>query len=160
MRQTYRVLAGLIALGVVVQAAAIAFGWFTALSDVDNGLVYADYYFLQALLRYRDTAVLLTEMRNEQVGLAKKLALQATKIEPVELGLAGIWIEGGKHVLMWQFGPRNTQELRTRLAGNVLVWYDGERTFRLEGDLPKERILELARQIPHEGVNRPRVSCE
>jgi hypothetical protein len=39
VRQTYRVLAGLIALGVVVQAAAIAFGWFTALSDVDNGLV-------------------------------------------------------------------------------------------------------------------------
>jgi hypothetical protein len=39
VRQTYRVLAGLIALGVVVQAAAIAFGWFTAISDVDNGLV-------------------------------------------------------------------------------------------------------------------------
>jgi hypothetical protein len=39
VRQTYRVLAGLIALGVVVQAAAIAFGWFAAISDVDNGLV-------------------------------------------------------------------------------------------------------------------------
>lgn len=39
MRQTYRVLAWLIALGVVVQAAAIALGWFTALHDVDNGLV-------------------------------------------------------------------------------------------------------------------------
>jgi hypothetical protein len=39
VRQTYRVVAGLIALGVVVQAAAIAFGWFTAISDLDNGLV-------------------------------------------------------------------------------------------------------------------------
>jgi hypothetical protein len=39
VRQTYRVLAGLIALGVVLQAAAIAFGWFTAIHDVDNGLV-------------------------------------------------------------------------------------------------------------------------
>jgi hypothetical protein len=39
VRQTYRVLAWLIALGVVVQAAAIALGWFTALHDVDNGLV-------------------------------------------------------------------------------------------------------------------------
>ena len=39
MRQTYRVLAWLIALGVVVQAAAIAFGWFTAINEVDNGLV-------------------------------------------------------------------------------------------------------------------------
>ena len=39
MKQTYRVLAGLIALGVVVQAAAIAFGWFEVLSDLENGPV-------------------------------------------------------------------------------------------------------------------------
>jgi hypothetical protein len=39
VKQTYRVLAGLIALGVLVQAGAIAAGWFTAIHDVDNGLV-------------------------------------------------------------------------------------------------------------------------
>jgi heme A synthase len=39
MRQTYRVVASLIALGVLVQAAAVAFGWFQVMSDVDNGLV-------------------------------------------------------------------------------------------------------------------------
>src|SRR3954447_14886083 len=39
MRAVYRVLAGLIAIGVVVQAMAIAVGWFTALKDVDDGLV-------------------------------------------------------------------------------------------------------------------------
>ena len=39
MKQTYRVVAGLIALGVLVQAGAIAAGWFTAIHDVDNGLV-------------------------------------------------------------------------------------------------------------------------
>ena len=39
MKQTYRVISGLIALGVLVQAGAIAAGWFTALHDVDNGLV-------------------------------------------------------------------------------------------------------------------------
>ena len=44
MKQTYRVLAGLIALGVVVQAAAIALGWFTAISDIDNGLVIDQNY--------------------------------------------------------------------------------------------------------------------
>lgn len=37
MRQAYRVLAGLIALGVVAQASFIALGWFTALHDVDEG---------------------------------------------------------------------------------------------------------------------------
>jgi hypothetical protein len=39
MKQAYRVLSGLIALGVLVQAGAIAAGWFTAIHDLDNGLV-------------------------------------------------------------------------------------------------------------------------
>jgi hypothetical protein len=39
MRAAYRILAGLISVGVVVQAMAIAVGWFIALKDVDDGLV-------------------------------------------------------------------------------------------------------------------------
>jgi uncharacterized MnhB-related membrane protein len=39
MRSAYRALAGLISLGVLVQAMAIALGWFTAIKDVDDGLV-------------------------------------------------------------------------------------------------------------------------
>jgi hypothetical protein len=39
VKQTYRVVSGLIALGVLVQAGAIAAGWFTAIHDVDDGLV-------------------------------------------------------------------------------------------------------------------------
>ena len=39
MKQTYRVLAGLIAIGVLVQAASVAFAWFDALSAVDAGTV-------------------------------------------------------------------------------------------------------------------------
>jgi hypothetical protein len=42
MRQTYRVVSNLIAIGVLLQAAAVAFGWFQVLSDVENGLVYSD----------------------------------------------------------------------------------------------------------------------
>jgi len=44
VRQTYRVVAGLIALGVLVQAAAIAFGWFDAIHDIDNGLIIDENY--------------------------------------------------------------------------------------------------------------------
>jgi heme A synthase len=40
VKQTYRVLAGLIALGVLVQAAAVALGWFQVISDVENGAVF------------------------------------------------------------------------------------------------------------------------
>jgi succinate dehydrogenase/fumarate reductase cytochrome b subunit len=40
MRTTYRVLAMLIALGVVVQAAVIAVAWFIVLDSLDDGAVY------------------------------------------------------------------------------------------------------------------------
>ena len=39
MRATYRVLAGLVAIGVVLQAMFIALGWFTVIKDLDDGLV-------------------------------------------------------------------------------------------------------------------------
>jgi hypothetical protein len=40
MRGTYRVLAGLIAIGVILQAMFIALGGFTVLKDVDGGAVF------------------------------------------------------------------------------------------------------------------------
>jgi len=44
MRQTYRVVASLIALGVLVQAAAVAFGWFDVLADTEEGRVFTGDY--------------------------------------------------------------------------------------------------------------------
>jgi heme A synthase len=40
VKQTYRVLAGLIALGVLVQAAAVALAWFQVISDLEGGAVF------------------------------------------------------------------------------------------------------------------------
>jgi hypothetical protein len=40
MRSVYRALAGLIAIGVIVQAMAIALAWFIVAKDVDGGLVF------------------------------------------------------------------------------------------------------------------------
>ncbi|MGH8970086.1 MAG: hypothetical protein ACRDV1_09085 [Actinomycetes bacterium] len=37
MRSTYRVLAGIIALGVVAQASFVALGWFLTLNEIDDG---------------------------------------------------------------------------------------------------------------------------
>jgi hypothetical protein len=39
MKSVYRALAGLIAIGVVVQAMSIALAWFTAIKDMDDGAV-------------------------------------------------------------------------------------------------------------------------
>lgn len=39
MKQTYRAIAGVIALGVLVQAASVAFGWFEVINELDSGVV-------------------------------------------------------------------------------------------------------------------------
>ncbi|CAA9378798.1 MAG: hypothetical protein AVDCRST_MAG21-1650 [uncultured Nocardioidaceae bacterium] len=44
MKSAYRILAYLVAAGVVVQAADIAFAWFTAFSDMDSGTVVDENY--------------------------------------------------------------------------------------------------------------------
>jgi len=44
MRGTYKVVAHLIALGVVLQASFIALGWFGTINEVDDGLVFDKAY--------------------------------------------------------------------------------------------------------------------
>ena len=67
-------------------------------------------------------------------------------VEPAGIGSNGLWIEGGKHVVIWQAGT-GTFQVTSRLAGNVLIWVEGDRTFRLEGDLNKDQMLQLARDM-------------
>jgi hypothetical protein len=44
MRSTYRVLAGLVALGVVAQASFIAGAWFGVIKDIDDGAILDENY--------------------------------------------------------------------------------------------------------------------
>jgi hypothetical protein len=62
------------------------------------------------------------------------------------VGDFALWIEGGEHVLRWNFHNRE-REIPTRLAGNVLLWLSGNTTYRLEGDLDKPQMRELALDI-------------
>lgn len=103
---------------------------------------YARPGLIATLLRVEDTPVLLAELAGDQVGIVKKLVPGTSRVEPAEIGDFGLYVTGGRHVLYWREG-----ELRPRLAGNVLIWLEGGRTYRLEGDLNKGRLLRLARDI-------------
>jgi len=108
---------------------------------------YAQPGLIATLLRYRGKPVLLAELQGDQMGIAKKLAGTATRVESAPIGSFGLWLEGGEHVLIWEAGPGEVRQIEPRLAGNVLIWAAGTRTFRLEGGLNKGQMLELARQI-------------
>jgi hypothetical protein len=108
---------------------------------------YAQPGLIATLLQYRGKAVLLAELQGDQTGIVKKLAGPGTRVEPAPIGSFGLWLEGGRHVLIWQPGAGEVRQIEPRLAGNVLIWAEGARTFRLEGDLNKGQMLELGRQI-------------
>jgi hypothetical protein len=110
---------------------------------------YAQPGLIATLIRYHDKPILLAELQGEQVGITKKLAGSGTHVEPAAIGSSGLWLSGGRHLLIWETGADSTGRIRPRLAGNVLIWSEGDRTFRLEGALDKGRMLKLGRQITH-----------
>ena len=115
------------------------------------GVVPSRYYaqpgVIATLVRFHGKRVLLAELQGDQTWVVKKLAGPETTVEPVDLGEFGLWLQGGAHVLMWQFGHGDVRQAQTRLAGNVLLWLRNGTTYRLEGALDKGRMLEIARQI-------------
>ena len=117
-----------------------------------NGFPPTRYYarpgVIATFLHSGTTPILLVELRGDQAAVGKKFVGPETRVEPAQIGQFGIWLAGGEHVLIWQFGDQPAHQIVTRLAGNVLIWVDRNRTYRLEGDLDKSQMLELARQIP------------
>ena len=108
---------------------------------------YAQPGMISTLIRVGRTPVLLSELKGDQMGLFKKFAAPATSVQPVDLGEFGLLIQGGPHVLMWQLNFGRIHQVKTRLAGNVVLWLDKGITYRLEGALDRSQMLALARQI-------------
>jgi hypothetical protein len=113
------------------------------LHGVDAKRFYSRPGLIATVFQYRGEPVLLAEFSGEQTSLTKKLASPDTHVEPAAIGDFGLWLTGGRHVITWNQGHVET----SRLAGNVLIWTVGNRTFRLEGDPGKEDMLQLARDI-------------
>jgi hypothetical protein len=122
-------------------------GFTLVLSGAHPRTFYARPGLLAALLQYGGKPVLLAELDGDQMGFAKKFADPGTRVDPAPIGSFGLWLSGGKHVLVWESPGRHANQVEPRLAGNVLIWTEGSRTFRLEGALDEGQMLRLGRQI-------------
>jgi hypothetical protein len=93
--------------------------------------------------------LLLTEFRgsiNEQ--FFQKFVGPGSTIERVHVGdRIGYWISGAPHevVVLDRSGEPIFDTIR--LAGNVLMWEDGELTLRLESELGKDEALRVAASV-------------
>ena len=86
--------------------------------------------------------LLLTEFRGE--AFVQKLIAPDARIEPVDVGDIGAWLDQ-PHVLLYRNRNGQFRQDTARLAGKTLLWQQGDVTLRLEGDLSKEKALQIAR---------------
>ena len=78
----------------------------------------------------------------------RKMAGPDTRIDRVTVGgEPGFWIGGAEHGILFEDPSGAIAEARPRLAGHALVWRHGDRTLRLEADIPESRALAIARSV-------------
>jgi hypothetical protein len=91
--------------------------------------------------------LVLTELRGEALPFVEKLAGPGTRIEPLSVGGSpGVWVAGHDHAVIFRDEQGRIVEL-PRLARNVLLWEAGGVTFRLEGNVTRERALAIAASL-------------
>ena len=99
-------------------------------------------------LHARGQTVLLSELRSSNELLLKKMAGDATSVQPAQVGGSpGIWIAGAPHTLTYLDRHFGYHQHTILVRGNVLLWIRGPLTLRLEGKLTRAQAVELARSI-------------
>jgi hypothetical protein len=99
-------------------------------------------------LRWHGRKLLLSEFRNGNLLLLKKLVSGQTFVEPLQVGSGtGLWIRGGGHVLIWLDRTGSFREKPVRVSGNVLLWRHEALTLRLQGQLSKREALLIAKEL-------------
>jgi hypothetical protein len=78
----------------------------------------------------------------------KKIAFEATSLEFLTVnGGNAFWIAGAPHQISLLDEDGNLVPETIRLAGNVLLWEQGELTLRIESDLSKEGAVRIATSV-------------
>jgi hypothetical protein len=78
--------------------------------------------------------------------LRKTVGAEAVIEESSVNGRRAFWIEGA-HELTFRDSNGQTVARRSRLSGSVLIWRDDQVTYRLEGQISKEKATSIAESI-------------
>ncbi len=79
--------------------------------------------------------------------LGKGLGLDTRIAEVAVNGGRGVWIEGAPHLLFLPDARGQFRQEPVRVAGNVLLWEQGELTLRIEGALSQDKALRIAASV-------------
>jgi hypothetical protein len=91
---------------------------------------------------------LLTQFKASLGDAFFKKVEAGTEVEKVKVdGQRGLYLSGAPHVFGYLDENGFFQEETVRLVGNVLLWERPPVTLRLEGDIPRDVALEIARSV-------------
>jgi hypothetical protein len=80
--------------------------------------------------------------------LGKTLA-RATRVKRLRIdGRPALLVTGAPHILVLFRRGDALDATYTRLAGSTLLWQRGNLLVRVEGDLPEDRLVAIARSLP------------
>jgi len=93
----------------------------------------------------RDVGLLLGQFPGTvESGYFNKIISAGTVVERVRVaGDRGYWLSGDPHVFFWE-GPNGFVDDARRWVGDVLLWSDGEITYRLETSLGRDEAIRIA----------------
>jgi hypothetical protein len=97
---------------------------------------------------YTGVGILVSEFVGEgAVRFVEKMVDAGTGVEVLQVGpYPALWIEGGPHTVLFD-GEDRVFEDHGRLAGNTLLVERNDVLVRIEGELDRERALEIAESL-------------
>jgi len=91
--------------------------------------------------------VILSEFRGDAIPYVEKMAGPGTSVEYLAVGgRPGVWVAGRAHAVIFRDELGRIVD-EPRLARNVLLWEKDGVTYRLEGDLTRDRALAIAAEV-------------
>lgn len=73
--------------------------------------------------------------------------MEGRPLEDSQLAEQGLWIEGDPHSFSYTDPSGDMKSKLTRLAGNTLLWQQGNLTLRLESTLDRDSTVAIAESM-------------
>jgi hypothetical protein len=98
---------------------------------------------------YTGVGILVTEFDGAiDTRYLDKMVDTATSVEELTVdGHRALWLEGGPHFVVFRTATGEIGEDVGRLAGNTLLVEHGTMLVRIEGEIDRERAIEIARSL-------------
>jgi hypothetical protein len=122
--------------------------WYARQGSGKASLVYAARDDLPAAANTPNIGLLIQEFAGDGSTFVEKYLQEGTDVEPVTIGgRQGVFLSGDTHAI-WYTAPDGTEYSEVgRLVGNAFIFQRGPLTIRLEGDLSRDEMVEIARSL-------------